>query len=134
MLMSLLEASAPSRIVNVSSVGQSALDFEDLMLESDYTPRRAYGQSKSSQIMMTFYLADDLSQRGVSINAVHSSSLMNTPSVLKKEIKPQSSILTGRDAVLQLVNEDVGTRKYFVCSKKHAPMSRPTTGKPVNVS
>ena len=38
---------------------------------------------------------------------------MNTPSVLRKGIEPRSSVLTGRDAVLQLINEDVGTGKYF---------------------
>ena len=38
---------------------------------------------------------------------------MNTPSVLRKGIEPQSSVLTGRDAALQLINDDVGTGKYF---------------------
>ena len=113
MLMPLLEKSSPSRVVMVSSIGQSPLDFEDLMLESDYTPGQAYRQSKLAQIMMTFYYADALAQQGISINALHPSSLMDTRSVLRKGIEPQSSVLTGRDAVLQLVNEDVGTGRYF---------------------
>ena len=112
-LLPLLEQSAPSRVVMVSSIGQRPLDFENLMLETDYTPGQAYRQSKLAQIMMTFYYADAFSQRGVSINALHPSGLMDTPSVLRKGIEPQSSVLTGRDAVLQLINEDVGTGKYF---------------------
>lgn len=113
MLLPLLEQSSPSRVVMVSSIGQRPLDFDDLMLESDYTPGRAYRQSKLAQIMMTFHYADDFSERDIIINAVHPSSLMNTPPVLRKGFEPQSSVLTGRDAVLQLINGDVGTGKYF---------------------
>jgi NAD(P)-dependent dehydrogenase (short-subunit alcohol dehydrogenase family) len=112
-LLPLLEQSSPSRIVMVSSIGQRPLDFDNLMLESDYTPGQAYRQSKLAQIMMTFHYADEFSERNISINALHPSGLMNTPSVLRKGIEPQSSVLTGRDAVLQLINEDVGTGKYF---------------------
>jgi NAD(P)-dependent dehydrogenase (short-subunit alcohol dehydrogenase family) len=112
-LLPLLQQSSPSRIVMVSSIGQRPLDFDNLMLESDYTPGQAYRQSKLAQIMMTFHCADELSERHVSINALHPSGLMNTPSVLRKGLEPRSSVLTGRDAVLQLINDDVGTGKYF---------------------
>ena len=112
-LLPLLEQSAPSRVVMVSSIGQRPLDFDNLMLESDYTPGQAYRQSKLAQIMMAFYYADELSRRHISINALHPSGLMDTPSVLRKGLEPQSSVLTGRDAVLQLINDDVGTGKYF---------------------
>jgi NAD(P)-dependent dehydrogenase (short-subunit alcohol dehydrogenase family) len=44
-LTALLEASAPARIVNVSSAGQMAIDFDDIMLERDYSGVRAYCQS-----------------------------------------------------------------------------------------
>jgi len=112
-LLPLLEKSAPSRVIMVSSIGQRPLDFDNLMLKSDYTPGQAYRQSKLAQIMMTFHYADEFSKRDISINAVHPSSLMNTPPVLRKGLEPQSSVLTGRDAVLQLINDDVGTGKYF---------------------
>jgi NAD(P)-dependent dehydrogenase (short-subunit alcohol dehydrogenase family) len=112
-LTPLLEASAPSRIINVSSGAQEALDFDNLMLESNYEGRRAYAQSKLAQIMMTFSLADDLSERGIVTNALHPSSLMNTDMVLEAGIEPRSSVETGRDALLRLINDDVGTGKYF---------------------
>ncbi len=113
LLTPLLEASAPSRIVNVSSGAQQALDFDNLMLESNFDGRRAYAQSKLAQIMMTFSLADDLSERGIVTNALHPSSLMNTDMVLEAGIEPRSSVETGRDALMRLINDDVGTGKYF---------------------
>ncbi len=50
-LLELVRESAPARIVNVASLGQQALDFDDLMLEHDYDGQRAYWQSKLAQIM-----------------------------------------------------------------------------------
>jgi NAD(P)-dependent dehydrogenase (short-subunit alcohol dehydrogenase family) len=112
-LIPLLEASAPSRIINVSSAAQQALDFDNLMLESNFDGGRAYAQSKLAQIMMTFSSADDLSERGIVTNALHPSSLMNTDMVLEAGIEPQSSVETGREALMHLINDDVGTGKYF---------------------
>jgi NAD(P)-dependent dehydrogenase (short-subunit alcohol dehydrogenase family) len=113
MLLPLLEKGSPSRVVMVSSIGQRPLDFDNLMLETEYTPGQAYRQSKLAQIMMAFYYAEEFFDRNISINAVHPSSLMNTPPILRKGLEPQSSVLTGRDAVLRLINDDLGTGKYF---------------------
>jgi hypothetical protein len=38
---------------------------------------------------------------------------MNTDMVIEAGFEPQSSVETGRDALLQLVNDDVGTGKFF---------------------
>src|SRR5215470_10969586 len=54
LLLPLLKASAPARIVNVSSAGQQAIDFADVMLTRDYSGARAYCQSKLAQVMFTF--------------------------------------------------------------------------------
>ena len=40
-LLPLLERSAPARIVNVSSIGQAPIDFDDPMIERGYDPMRA---------------------------------------------------------------------------------------------
>jgi NAD(P)-dependent dehydrogenase (short-subunit alcohol dehydrogenase family) len=40
-LLPLLAESAPARIVNIASLGQHPLDFDDLMLERDYSGIRA---------------------------------------------------------------------------------------------
>ncbi len=111
-LLPLLEASAPSRVVNVAS-GQRPLDFNDLMLVNDYSGLEAYFRSKNAQIMMTFAMEADLSKRSISINALFPSGLMNTDMVIEAGFEPQSSVETGRDALLQLVNDDVGTGKFF---------------------
>ena len=112
MLTPLLEAGSPSRIINVAS-GQAPLDFDNLMLETEYSGRQAYFQSKLAQIMMTFALADELSARGITINAMHPSDLMNTDMVTEAGLEPQSSVDTGRDALLHLINDNVGTGKFF---------------------
>jgi NAD(P)-dependent dehydrogenase (short-subunit alcohol dehydrogenase family) len=112
MLTPLIESSAPGRIVNVASA-QSPIDFDNIMLESDYTGMQAYLQSKNAQIMMTFALAEDLSGRDISINALHPSAFMNTDMAIEAGFEPQSSVETGRDAVVRLINEDVGTGKFF---------------------
>src|ERR1700680_2264849 len=56
-LLPLLQASAPARVVNVSSIGQYPLEFGDLMLEHGYSGNRAYGRSKLAQIMSGFEFA-----------------------------------------------------------------------------
>ncbi|HWC27587.1 MAG TPA: SDR family NAD(P)-dependent oxidoreductase, partial [Solirubrobacteraceae bacterium] len=57
-LLGLLRRSAPARIVNVSSAGQSRIDFDDVMLTRRYDPMDAYARSKLAQIMFTVELAD----------------------------------------------------------------------------
>ena len=111
-LARLLESSAPSRVINVAS-GQAPIDFDNLMLETDYNGRRAYFQSKNAQIMMTFALADEFAARGITINAMHPSDLMNTDMVIEAGFEPLTPVETGRDALVRLINEDVGTGKFF---------------------
>ena len=77
-LLQLLRSSAPARIVNVSSAGQMAIDFDDVMLERDYSGVRAYCQSKLAQILFTFTLADELGGTGVTVNCLHPATYMPT--------------------------------------------------------
>ena len=71
--LDLLKASAPSRIINVSSVGHynGHINFDDLNLENDYGGWRAYGQSKIALVLFTHQLAKKLQGTGVTVNAVH---------------------------------------------------------------
>src|SRR6185295_8913980 len=78
LLLPRLRASAPSRIIHVSSAGQQALDFDDVMLERDYSGVRAYCQSKLAQIMFAIDLADELAGTGVTTNALHPATYMPT--------------------------------------------------------
>lgn len=71
-LLPVLEASAPARIVNVSSDTYriARLDFDDLMLERGYGMMKAYGQSKRAILYFTLELARRIEGRGVVVNAV----------------------------------------------------------------
>ena len=104
LLLSLLRRSAPARVVNVASVGQSPIDFDDVMLEHEYSGMRAYSQSKLAQIMFTFTLAERLAaeEAGVTVNALHPASLMNTKMVYESFGYTMSTVEDGVEATLRL--------------------------------
>lgn len=102
LLLPLLESSAPARIVNVASAGQQAIDFSDVMLTRGYSGRRAYCQSKLSQILFTLDLAEELRASGVTVNALHPASYMATTMVRGDGVSPMSSVDEGADAILNL--------------------------------
>ena len=106
LLLPLLKASAPSRIVNVASLGQHPLDFDDVMLTKGYTGARAYAQSKLAQIMFTVDLARELEGSGVTVNALHPATYMNTTMVREGGITPISTVEQGGDAILHLATGD----------------------------
>jgi NAD(P)-dependent dehydrogenase (short-subunit alcohol dehydrogenase family) len=101
-LLPLLKASSPARIVNVASAGQQAIDFSDVMLTRSYDGVRAYCQSKLAQILFTIDLAEQLKGSGVTVNALHPASYMNTTMVRQAGVTPWNSVETGADAVLNL--------------------------------
>jgi len=116
LLLPLLKDSAPARVVNVASAGQSPLDFDDPMLECGYDSMRAYSTSKLAQIMFTFELAERLSDTGVSVNALHPASLMNTKMVQDSFGYTMSTVEEGSEAVVRLAvsSELEGvTGRYF---------------------
>jgi NAD(P)-dependent dehydrogenase (short-subunit alcohol dehydrogenase family) len=106
LLLPLLKASAPSRIVNVASLGQHPLDFDDVMLTKGYNGTRAYAQSKLAQIMFTIDLARELEGSGVTVNALHPATYMNTTMVREGGITPVSTVEQGGEAILHLVAGD----------------------------
>ena len=106
LLLPLLKASAPSRIVNVASLGQHPLDFDDVMLTKGYTGTRAYAQSKLAQIMFTIDLAQELDGSGVTANALHPATYMNTTMVREGGIAPISTVEQGGEAILHLADGD----------------------------
>ena len=73
LLLDTLKASAPSRVVNVSSAMHSGaqLNFDDLQGERKYSGMKAYGQSKLALLMFTYDLARRLAGTGVTVNALH---------------------------------------------------------------
>jgi retinol dehydrogenase 12 len=73
LLLDLLQASKPARIINVSSEAHrgARLNFNDLQNEHGYTSWKAYGQSKLANIYFTSGLTALLHGDGVTANAVH---------------------------------------------------------------
>jgi NAD(P)-dependent dehydrogenase (short-subunit alcohol dehydrogenase family) len=102
LLLPLIKNSAPARIVNVSSLGQQAIDFDDVMLTRGYSGSRAYCQSKLAQILFTIDLAHKLAGSGVTVNALHPATYMNTTMVRQSGVTPISSVEDGADAILKL--------------------------------
>jgi len=73
LLLDRLKASAPARVVTVSSGAQSMgrIDFDDLQGAHNYSGQRAYNQSKLANIMFTNELARRLDGAGVTATSVH---------------------------------------------------------------
>ncbi|MBO0799286.1 MAG: SDR family oxidoreductase [Blastocatellia bacterium] len=72
-LLDLLQASAPARIVNVSSDYhfRGHLAQDDVQLSRGYSGGRAYGQSKLANVVFTYELARRLAGTGVTANCLH---------------------------------------------------------------
>ena len=73
LLLDVLRAGAPSRIVNVASGDHSngTIDFDDLQGEKGYTGAKAYSQSKLATVLFTYELARRLQGSGVTANCLH---------------------------------------------------------------
>ena len=101
-LLPLLKASAPSRIVNISSIGQSPLQFDDIQLEKRYESFDAYCKSKLAQILYGFELAENLKGSGVTVNSLHPATLMNTNMVHQFFGRTSTNVEEGADAVMHV--------------------------------
>jgi NAD(P)-dependent dehydrogenase (short-subunit alcohol dehydrogenase family) len=115
-LISLLKTSAPARIVNVASVGQAPLRFENIMFTRGYDGVTAYRQSKLAMVAWTFDLAERLAGSGITVNALHPASLMPTKMVLEAGWQTMSSVEEGLKATLRLVIDPLlqnVTGEYF---------------------
>ncbi|KAK3865240.1 hypothetical protein Pcinc_029140 [Petrolisthes cinctipes] len=79
LLLDKLKASAPSRIINVSSVAHTRgnINFDDLNSAQKYDEGEAYAQSKLANVLFNKELAERLAGTGVTSNAVHPG-LVNT--------------------------------------------------------
>jgi NAD(P)-dependent dehydrogenase (short-subunit alcohol dehydrogenase family) len=111
-----LTHAAPARIINVASVGQYPLDFDNLMLERAYSGMRAYAQSKLAQVMLTLDLAAELRGSGVTVNCLHPATYMDTTMVHAAGVEPVSTVAEGAAAVMHLaVSPELADRtgEYF---------------------
>jgi NAD(P)-dependent dehydrogenase (short-subunit alcohol dehydrogenase family) len=73
LLLDTIKASAPARIINVSSDAHSSgkIEFDNLQGERSYSGIGPYGNSKLANILFTAELARRLEGTGVTVNALH---------------------------------------------------------------
>jgi NAD(P)-dependent dehydrogenase (short-subunit alcohol dehydrogenase family) len=115
-LIPLLVRSAPARIVNVSSAGQAAIDFDDVMLERRYSGVQAYCQSKLAQVMFTFDLGEELDPGQVTANCLHPGTYMPTKMVRAAGVTVVTPLEEGMRATWRLAADpglDGVTGRYF---------------------
>jgi len=104
-LLPRLKQSVPARIINVASLAQAPVQFDDPMLENDYSDGLTYRQSKLAQILHSCDLAQQLTATGVTANSLHPATLMNTKMVLDSTALPDSmtTVDDGANALEYLV-------------------------------
>ncbi len=115
-LLELIKKSSPARIINVSSIGQEPLDFDDIMTEKGYDSLKAYRRSKLAQIMFTFDLAEELEEDNITVNCLHPATLMNTNMVYEFFGRTMSTVENGAEALEYLIMSkglDSVTGEYF---------------------
>lgn len=73
LLLDLLKAAAPSRIITVSSVTHKGTEIneDDLQMEKAYDPWKSYGRSKLANILFTRELSKRLEGTGITANSLH---------------------------------------------------------------
>lgn len=122
LLEPLLVASAPARIVNVTSAGQAPIDFNDVMLERCYDGVQAYCQAKLAEVMLTIDRAAELQSAGVTVNCLHPASYMPTK-IVTHLYSPQPEIDDGMRSAVRLITapelENISGR-YFRMTHEQA--------------
>ena len=140
LLLDMIKASAPARIINVSSDAHATgkIEFEDLQGEQNYSPR-VYENSKLANILFTMELARRLEGSGVIVNALHPGFAStgfgkNNPGFLMKIIRAVVPLIArspekGAETPIYLASSpDVEgiTGKYFVDREAIQPASQAT--------
>ncbi|SIR32417.1 SDR family NAD(P)-dependent oxidoreductase [Micromonospora avicenniae] len=115
-LLPLLHRAPAARVVNVASVGQQPIDFDDPQFEHDFHEPVAYSRAKLALICHTMDLADELARTGVTANSVHPASYMPTSMSARSGMDFVDTLEKGVSAVRRLVDgaEVAGvTGRYF---------------------
>lgn len=138
LLLNTLKASAPARIVNVSSAqhANAHIEFDNLQGEKKYGNLSSYNQAKLALLLWTYELAHRLEGTGVTVNALHPGiTATNFPSgmtgVLAWGMRLSTPLLLtpekGAQTTLYLATSpevDGVTGKYFVKSRETKSSSR----------
>ena len=137
LLLDKLKASAPARVINVSSGSHRGerINFNHLQGKRFYNGFRAYGESKLANIYFTYELARRLEGTGVTVNAMHpgfvATNIGTNNGWIVRAIRPLMDLFAlsaeeGADTINYLaVSKEVEniTGKYFI--KRKAVSSSP---------
>lgn len=119
-----LAAAAPSRVINVSSISASPIDWDDIMLEEPGASSRAYGQSKLAQVTMTVALAPSFAEDGITMIALHPATMMDTTLVRNTGRPAMTTVEEGRDHVMSLINApSLEPGAFYVRGRVTSPMN-----------
>jgi NAD(P)-dependent dehydrogenase (short-subunit alcohol dehydrogenase family) len=140
LLLDKIKASAPARIINVSSGAHTSgkIEFDNLQGERNYSSR-AYGNSKLATILFTMELARRLEGTGVTVNALHPGFAStgfgkNNPGFLMKIIRAVVPLIArspekGAETSIYLASSPEVqsiTGKYFIDCKVSQPAPQAT--------
>ncbi|MEK7614206.1 MAG: SDR family oxidoreductase [Patescibacteria group bacterium] len=105
LFLPLLKKSAPSRIVNVSSMlhAEGHIDFDNLTEGKNFERYEMYAQSKLALILFTRKLARDLSGSNITVNAMHPG-IINTK--ITKELMNKTNIIVKAFFRLKMISEE----------------------------
>jgi len=105
LLMPLLAASAPARVVNIGSIGQVAFDPDDAEFTRGYDGVDAYRRSKLALAAFTFDLAAELEPAKITVTCLHPATYMSTGMVIQGGIAPLSTVEQGGAATMRLITD-----------------------------
>jgi NAD(P)-dependent dehydrogenase (short-subunit alcohol dehydrogenase family) len=101
-LLPLLQAGAPARVVNVASLNQTPVDFDNLALARSYTRPRAYSTSKFALVSAGMTLAERLDPDIITVNSLHPGTYMPTKMLDRPELSIDT-IESGMRSTLRLI-------------------------------
>jgi NAD(P)-dependent dehydrogenase (short-subunit alcohol dehydrogenase family) len=95
LLLDILKANAPARVVNVAGDfhRKAAIHFGDLMFEKGYSGFRANNQAKLALILFTYELARRLEGTGVTVNCLHPGAVRTDGPLKDPDLSPLSRFL-----------------------------------------
>ena len=118
LLLDVLKASAPARIINVSSDAHrgAKIRFDDILFEKNFSGFAAYSQSKLCNLLFTYELAQKLDGSGVAVNALH-------PGFVASEFGKNNGMLMRlvlrlMSPVARSVNDGASTSIYLASSRE----------------
>lgn len=110
LLTRLLLPRLTSHVLNIGSLGQESIDFDDLMMQQAYDGVTAYRRAKLALVMATFDLAAE--RPDLRVNVVHPATYMDTNMVRLGGGTPLHTVEHGGEATLRVLAMQV-TGNFF---------------------